>query len=472
MTARSRSGTPDARCSSMHRSEPVDALTEGLAELARYDNTNTNMIVVVSGVLDAARLSAAVTRAAPAFPLLFAGYPPRRIQPTALDIGCLAVSVHRWEGTCDLGDTAFRELLMTLNERNRIDARRRVPFQIYLIAGQGGATSCVYLSSAHAVADAHSDSLLLERIMREYASPDGTACTTARIHDFAPLQYLRPQWYTWPNRALRSVRAAASIARDLMTKDRGFSCPRIAAVPVPQIDFYRSVVDESFSTNISQIAKDAGVTVNTVLVAALVRVIERLNQRSGHVRLICAVSLRFALGDSCSDTFRNYLLPVALRVPADLSNTQLLARVHELVRGARRPANLQLELGRLETLAMLLRIPGLYPLTRRILRRSQGTNACLSNPGVIGENLSSFTNDKSADAVHRVTQYVGFGCLVEPLDFILYTPTVNGRLQFDAVYRRSAFTDIRSQLIDPFVNELRLLLADLAKSGEPLPARE
>ncbi len=469
MTARSRSVTPDARGLSMHRSEPVDALTGGLAELARYDNTNTNMIVVVSGVLDAARLSAAVTRAAPAFPLLFAGYPPRRKQPTALDIGCLAVSVHRWEGACDVGDAAFRELLMTLNERNRLDVRRRVPVQIYLIVGEGGATSCVYLSSAHAVADAHSDSLLLERIMREYG---GDGCTAARMHDFEPLQHLRPQWYTWPNRPLRSVRAVVSIARDLITKDRGFPCTRTAAVSVPQIDFYRRVVEESFSRNISQIAKDAGVTVNTLLVAALVRVIERRNQRSGHVRLICAVSLRFALGDSCSDTFRNYLLPVALRVPADLSNTRLLARVHELVRGARRPANLQLELGRLESLATLLRIPGFYPVTRRILRRSQGTNACLSNPGIIVQDLSSFTNDKSADALHRVTQYIGFGCLVEPLDFILYTPTVNGRLQFDAVYRRSAFTDIRSQLIEPYVNELRLILDDLAKSGRLLLARD
>jgi hypothetical protein len=123
---------------------------------------------------------------------------------------------------------------------------------------------------------------------------------------------------------------------------------------------------------------------------------------------------------------------------------------------ARRPEALQRELGRLECMTQSVAMSVLDPLTRIVIERAQGTNACLSNPGVIREDLSGF------GPAHPTLQYVGFGCLLEPYDFVLYPPTVNGRLQLDVVYRRAAFRDIRKELVEPYRKELLGLLRSMS----------
>jgi NRPS condensation-like uncharacterized protein len=449
--------------------ESVDALAGAFAALARHDNTNTNQIVTVLGDIDADLLAAAFTRAVRMFPLLLAGFPPRQ-NPAALEHGGHEIpSVHEWDGACDVEDPAFRALLMTLNERNRIDWKRGRPCQLYLIRARDRRTSCVYLSSAHAVADARSDCLLLDRIMREYvARPQREDVElSGRAYGFSSLQKILPHWYGAGARLRRYARAFVSITRDFLRFDLRLPRNRDASVPDTRLDFYRSVFDETTAGLIARAAKKAGVTINTVFVAVLVRLLETKNgnRRSGMIRLTCAISLRFTLEAQYMDTFRNYLVAVGMRFPAGLSTKDLLTRVQDDVRVARQPARLQLELGRLEWLELLLSVPVLYPLARFIVRRTQGTNVCFSNPGVISEDFSYFGSDKEPpEARLPVSQYVGFGCLVEPYDFILYTPTVNGRLQLDAVYRRAAFTDFAAEFIEPYREQLIRLLGELGES--------
>ncbi|MNW09654.1 hypothetical protein D3C71_2066990 [compost metagenome] len=57
-----------------------------------------------------------------------------------------------------------------------------------------------------------------------------------------------------------------------------------------------------------------------------------------------------------------------------------------------------------------------------------------------------------------------------PYDFILYTPTVNGRMQLDLVYRRAAFNDIRQEFATPFLSALRHLLDELEMSCAKWPS--
>lgn len=236
---------------------------------------------------------------------------------------------------------------------------------------------------------------------------------------------------------------------------------------MPQIDFYHSVVDSELETTAKRIAKHMGVTLNTLLTTALVRLTERGGTGLGFTRVTCAISLRLTLDPRYADTFRNYLVPAGLRIRTGLPDRVLLAHVHGAVQRAREQAALQLELGRLEWLVLLLKIPVLYPLTRAIVRRAQGTNACVSNPGLIRADMRKLDACVEGPARARApSSYVGFGCLVEPYDFILYTPTVNGRLQFDAVFRRSAFDDFSTQFMGPYCAELRRLL-DSLDGAEP-----
>jgi hypothetical protein len=227
------------------------------------------------------------------------------------------------------------------------------------------------------------------------------------------------------------------------------------------------VIDDDLEHTLKRIAKLKGVTLNTLLTAALVRLIERHGTGRGPVRLTCAISLRFMLGSHYIDTFRNYLVATGLRFPVGLPDASLVARVHGAVQRARKPGSLRLELGRLELLVMLLKIPALYPLTRAIGRRTQGTNVCFSNPGLIRAHMTKFDACVEGTAGARSpSRYIGFGCLIAPYDVIFYTPTVNGRLQFDAVFRRSAFDDFSSQFVGPYCAELRHLLTNL-DSAEP-----
>lgn len=218
-------------------------------------------------------------------------------------------------------------------------------------------------------------------------------------------------------------------------------------VPSAEIDFFHSTMDPGLAADVRRAARLTGVTLNTLFLAALVRLIERSGTRRT-TRLTCALSLRNSLDPAYSESFRNYLLPVAVRTPRGLSDEELLDHLQSTMIAARDPTALQRELGRLECLTGSVAVPWLDPVTRFVIARSQGTNACLSNPGRIVDDLSGF------GPLHPTRQYTGFGCLLEPHDFVLYPPTVNGKLQLDVVFRRVAFTDIELELVQPFCNEL------------------
>lgn len=444
---------------------PTDALTSTFAELVRVENTNTNQIVVVDGLLCAGQMAAAVECAASAFPLLrvcgngtcgngVCGN--GSIRSGAASPG---LSLHIWNGRCDLDDSSFRRMLMTLSRDNRLDWSRRRPFQVYLIQASNGLSSCLYLTSAHAVADARSDCLLLARIMREYArlsasngsDTDPVGLQRAQIHGFASLQDILPSWYGGLARMRRFVSAGWSLAQDLLRPYEGMPRRRRANVPSAELDFFHSTMDAKLAASVASAALRTGVTLNTLFLAALVRLIEQHGTRMT-TRLTCALSLRHSLDRAYSESFRNYLLPVGVRTPRGLSDADLLDHLQSTMIAAREPAALQRELGRLECLAGSIAMPWLDPVTRFVIARSQGTNACLSNPGRIADDLSGFGPS------HPARQYTGFGCLVEPYDFVLYPPTVNGKLQLDVVFRRAAFTDIRQELVAPYCDELARLV--------------
>ncbi|MCX2778283.1 hypothetical protein [Microbulbifer thermotolerans] len=463
MTSLTTSATTD---DSLAGKRALDALAEVFIHLGDMANVNTNQLLIVSGRLDPLALEQSVQRAVAQIPLL-------RYRPHGGQLRPFDTSTTRWvkhleyAAPCDFNDAAFRRLLMNFSSEHRLRWRERPPLQLLLVTGNGGHNSCVYLSSHHGVADARSDCLLLRAIIGHYAHITGVPGATAPGGElpFAPLAEIRPGWFRPRVRGHRWLRALGSVVADLLHRDIGFTVQLqgqrwegMAADPdIGQLDFFHSLLPRELEARLGPAAKSAGVTINTLLCAALARLMESTgSHHRGTLRITCAISLRRLIEHHHDRSFRNYLVPSGIRLRTGQQTPSLLHNLHTAICRARSDRQIGTELGRLEILLPLLRLRSLRGPARHLLNLCQGTNACYSNPGRIEEDFSSFGSSE-----HRTQSYLGFGCLVPPYDFILYTPTVNGRMQLDLVYRRAAFRDIHREFAAPYLDALRHLLEEL-----------
>ncbi|WP_444943389.1 hypothetical protein ACJJIK_16755 [Microbulbifer sp. ZKSA006] len=447
--------------------QPIDAMAEFFVHLGELANVNTNQILIVSGQIQPQLLEQSVQRAAGQIPLL-------RTRPKGQQLHEVDTGAHQWVhyleyvGACDFNDPDFRQLLMDFSSAHRLQWRDRPPLQVLLVNGGKGHNSCVYLSSHHGVADARSDCLLLRAIIDHYAHISGVpgALAPSQALPFTPLPEIRPDWFRPLKRGYRWLQAFASVGLDLMRNDSGMPVKLRGQRwetadthrEIGQLDFFQSLMPRALEERLANTAKSNGVTINTLLCSALARLMETSGRhRSGYLRMTCAVSLRRLIDPRYDHSFRNYLIPTGIRLRTGLSTPLLLENMHSAMAKARGSGRVSTEIARLETLLPILRLRPLHGLARRLLNRALGTNACYSNPGRIEEDFSHFGSEQ-----HKTQSYVGFGCLVPPYDFILYTPTVNGRMQLDLVYRRSAFADIHAEFAAPFLGELRKLLDELS----------
>lgn len=452
----------------------LDALSEAFVHLAALANVNTNQIIVVSGCLDHERLEQSTRRAIERIPLLRCRPDERRsvVEHDAFVKSQALVTHTIYPGRCDLQDRRFRHLLMDFSSRNRHCWKNRPPIQVLLVEAQEGSNCCVYLSTHHGAADARSDSLLLRMIIDQYAALGGAIQMSQAVETlkFEPLTQIRPQWYRPLDRCARWLRAFMSVGGDLLRRDVGLRVPFPgrrwevpgAAEDIGALDFHYSLMPDELSGRLAHAARHLNVTINTVLCAALARQIERASERSrGVMRITCAVSLRKLIDQRYDRSFRNYLVPSKIRVPLGRTSAELVRSVHGSIAKARDERSVGTELGRLECLLLCLRHRPLHGVARLAIDICQGTNACYSNPGRVEEDFSCFGSSE-----HPTEQFTGFGCLVPPYDFILYTPTVNGRMQLDLVYRRIVFPEIQTQFVEPFLSSLGELLDDLVPVEE------
>jgi NRPS condensation-like uncharacterized protein len=450
----------------------LDGLAEAFALLSSHTNVNTNQIFVVEGRVDAALLERSAARAVADIALLQTRADPGAgvLRGAAGAPGQL-VWQEDYAGPCDLRDAAFRRQLMAFSNRMRLDWRERTPFQVLLVTGCGGATSCVYVNTHHGVADARSDCLLLQAIMHHYARESGAPARPAPpALPFEELQRIRPQWYRARGRVSRWWDGARSVLGDLLRAEQGMRVPyrgsrwerHAGRGDIGELDFFHSVLPAQTEARLKQAARASDATINSLLTAALVRTVEHSQgRRDGMVRITCAVSLRRLIEPKYDHSFRNYLVASSIRARAGLPTAALLASIQAGVQGARSERKLLTELGRIELLLPLLRPRLLTNLVLPLISRVQGSNVCYSNPGVIEEDFSCFATPR-----HRTLQYIGFGCLIPPYDFILYTPTVNGRMQLDLVYRRACFPDVEGAFVDVFRAGLERILDEIVPHGE------
>ena len=454
----------------------LDALSEGFVALGDLANVNTNQVMVLSGALDAHRLEQAARAAIARVPLLRAK--PARGRPRMLMEGhrIERALVHQRliDGPIDLSDARLRRLITQFGHRQRLDWRRGIPLQILLLTTRDAQRSCVCLNTHHGVADARSDTLLLRAIVDAYASGPGRpmAALGQTPLPYVSLRELRPHWFTPLARLGRWLRAAQGVAQDLLVHDQGLQVGLTGSrwegptrEDIGRVDFHHQRLEVEVQNRLLLACVQLNVTINTLWCAALLRLMERSTAEVGAtLRVTCAVSLRKLVDARHERSFRNYLVPSKIRVPTGLSSDALLAQVQARVHAAREERQLSTELARMEALLVALRHPAGQGLARWLLNRCQGTNACYSNPGRIEEDLSNF-----GSSAHQTLQYIGFGCLVPPYDFILYTPTVSGVMQLDVVYRQQAFGDIQRELVQPLLAGLLGLLDEM---GVPQSQRE
>jgi NRPS condensation-like uncharacterized protein len=214
------------------------------------------------------------------------------------------------------------------------------------------------------------------------------------------------------------------------------------------------VLPAPLQENIREAAQRYKVTINTLFSAALARYIGRHQQKQSPLAIYTiAVSLRKMLGDDFAESFRSFMIDCTLRIPHAGNIRELLDAI-EAKMAAGRGEQLELELGRMESAISLFRNPLPKALVLWVMKRTQGTNILYSNPGIIEEDFSAFGGNELP-----ISDIVIFGCLVPPYDLMFVTPTVNGRLQLDVVYRKAHFQDIQRQFVEPFLRELAGIVA-------------
>lgn len=447
----------------------TDALARIFLALGRHYNTNSNQILVVRGDLDLERLRGAVHSAARKFAHVLhapgkAGGPwdPREVPVREIH------SPH----ACSLQSEAFRDSLMRLSDRHRIDWRRQPATQVFLIRSPDRQTCCVYLNSAHAAADAASDCMFVGEVIAQYRSP---CVVTAAAAAYVPLPVAAPTWFTWRARARRWLSAWWDVVASSVSGDRGMTLPASGRWGYGPADaaaaFSTSVLPDGEVEAARRAGKAWGVTLNTVFAAALVRL---MAQRAGGpgqhaLRFSLALSLRPLLpAEGRAHAFGNHIVTCTLRQPAGLRAGPQVQMLHRSVQDLK-ARRVQIEIGRFELALPFMAIDALRPITRRAMARAQITNVCYSNPGVIAQDFTSF-----GGPAHQVLEYTGLGCLVSPYDLMLYTTTVNGRTQLDALYRRGCFGSIENEVFLPFREQLGQLVAELldSESAAAAPGRE
>lgn len=422
--------------------------------------TNSH-ICIVQGDIDSDRLYLALKQTIPRFELLRDLIPSRAAGGNPEP---LVRTIHTTHPVA-FDDQGFRSFLMDLIDATEPSGPVHQPLRLLVIHGPERHRTCVYLGISHDVADVKSGNILLAELMREYdavataGAGDPAVVMNGVTHRLHTLSTLQPGWFRGAATLLRLGRAQMEIARRMLARQRtrvDFSNRRGHAVEDGRSgnDFFHLVLSSERQGRLHAAARRFGVTINTLFCAALARYIGRHQKsRSPLAVYTIAVSLRRLLGNAYRDAFRSFMIDCTLRIPHQGDTRQLLAAIDAEI-AAIRNGRLELELGRMESAITLFRKPLPRSLVYWIMKRTQGTNLLYSNPGIVEEDLTRFGNTG-----RPILETAIFGCLVHPYDLMFLTPTVNGRMQLDVVFRRKHFPDVATQFVVPFLAELDDLIS-------------
>jgi hypothetical protein len=150
-----------------------------------------------------------------------------------------------------------------------------------------------------------------------------------------------------------------------------------------------------------------------------------------------------------------------MRLDPQLDDAALLAEAGRQAR-AWKSDRIAREFWKAAAVTQLMRHGSTRRIASFLIDRIQGSIAAYSNPGVIEEDFRWF-----GDPSLPVVGYGGFGCVVPPLRFILYTPQINGTLHLNAIYRPGCFTNFEAQVTEVVKDEIRRMHGRLGLAARP-----
>jgi hypothetical protein len=261
----------------------------------------------------------------------------------------------------------------------------------------------------------------------------------------------------------RRCEGVAASVHTLLTRDRIFD-PGAAGDRRPfhsrpgedDLDFLQLIVSTEWSAALRSGARFLGLTINSLLCAAMARLIASngsapglTNARNGRglVRFTLPVGFRPRPGAVAPTTagtaprleadtplLGNLALPCELRLDPRPGAAAIAGSAQRAVQRFREQAGGH-NLGRVEAILPAFRSPlpnGLgFAFAPAFLR----SNVLFSNPGRLAFNPYAFA-DRGLSVVH----YAGMSTILPPFIVSLFTPTLGGdSLRFEAIYCRSAF---------------------------------
>lgn len=437
----------------------IDIIVRTFAALEQHANVNSHQIVTIKGQLDSVVLRKAVHRAISLFPLLLTAPDTtrHRIIPDYWKASDVPFYFCTFKGQCDLKNDEFRHYLMNFSQKHPVLWSRQPPIQILYVEDNTGEQSAIMFNVNHALADAKSDSMLLEMILRCYKEivHEGNSTSITRISRKQYNYYDFDTMFSNHSKRPGALRNFIGLAREF-AKDAILRGPKQKATTKNNsvfnsdaLDFHHEMLDAQLDRSIHNIASNTGYTINTIFMAALVSGLQR-HTRHKRTRILCPVSLRQFAGPKYNDNYRNFMVPCNIHVSgkyaASYNFIDKIARSFDAIKNG----GVFVHVNRLKPMVLLLEKSPFTLLSKKLIDFFQGSNACYSNPGVVEEKFDYFGDNK-----HKIIDYIGAGCLLRPYDFILYTPTISGKLYLNAIYRREAIDDFRKYLIDPIKEAIK-----------------
>lgn len=464
---------------SQSATRPLDPMAETFLLFERRARVHSNQLALIDGDLPAPRLRAAIDRAAPLFPLLLAAADAKR---RLLRLGAYRASDIRlrevaWNGpgAMDFGNRAFRRFVLDASQSDPPLWGEGPPARFLLFRetrAEAPRRSCVAMSVSHAVADALSDSCLLDAVARACAGlplPE-TPAESPPIEEVAPAIF-RGFWS--PRRLFVGMAAGM---RDMARRDVRLSWSPEAAesglggfppgpdgVWNPPLDFHREALDDALRARLKVAAKRAGATLNALVSAAIVRLMRRQaspGDARRHANLTLAMGLRrkSAFDPAVLPIFGDYALPAPLRVaPRRLDEpAEALARWIAGETKRLREKQTMVEAAKMAFALPAMRMASFFPRDNWLMRRMFGSNVLYSNPGVVPHPFESFGEGLP------IAQYAGLSTVMIPYVATLYTPQVGGRLFLNAIYRVDRFGEgFAARVVEPLKAELERLLEEM-----------
>jgi NRPS condensation-like uncharacterized protein len=334
------------------------------------------------------------------------------------------------------------------------DLERDAPFALNVFESPG--RTILQIVTSHVAEDARASYEISRDLAQFYgddgegASPDAVAppqsdMDAALLYGMGAVsaaEKLRAWWYALRDMVQRDAVMPLAPSRD--GKRRGFAMDEL---------------EPELFERLRAMAKSQGVTIHSLMLLAMCRVIERHFKYRGaprHIRLIDMFSLRGFAGKRAESLYENLVIPYPLRIRRG-SDEAMLAQIRQRV-GAMKAGDYRTEWFRCAIGARIFDWIGRLEALRAMVCRATQATVLITNPGRIPYSFTHF-------GAIEVEDFFTHAQLFPPGAAMCQFSGLGDKLRLLFVYDIAAFSEsglsFQSSLRQPFLQELRRLAGDV-----------